>query len=288
MELKQLEQFKVVADCNHLSNAAEQLYITQPALSKSIAKLESEVGFKLFLHEKNKITLNDDGKAFLRYAERVLAAYGELRQFCVNQRRKAAPALLVSSNSMVFRYVKPIMSMRLPEIEIVYKIVPEQEMYEMLLDGRADAVLTAKHTVNTALSVLPLFEEYATFFVPPGHRLYEKEILELGDLDGEKIVSAESDRPEMEWAQRRYLDYGVRVEPVYVDDRAYGNATLFHPELLVASSSIAERFWPPTRGCRSLRVRQKLNAVTHYAFSFVFDPENRAMGELYLQMKKVL
>lgn len=158
-------------------------------------------------------------------------------------------------------------------------------MYEMLLDGRADAALTAKRTVNAALSVLPLFEEYATFFVPPGHRLYEKEILELGDLDGEKIVSAESDRAEMEWIRRRYLDRGVRIEPVHVEDR---NATLFHPELIVASSSIAEQFWPPTRGCRSLRIRQKINAVTHYAYYFVFAPENRTMGELYLQMKTVL
>ena len=285
MELKQLEQFKAVADCNHLSNAAEQLYITQPALSKSIAKLEAEAGFELFRHEKNKITLNENGKAFLYYAERVLAAHDELQQFCANRRKKAAPARLVSSNSIAFRYIKPVMTMWLPEIEIVYKIVPEQEMYEMLLDGRADAALTAKRTVNAALSVLPLFEEYATFFVPPGHRLYEKEILELGDLDGEKIVSAESDRAEMEWIRRRYLDRGVRIEPVHVEDR---NATLFHPELIVASSSIAEQFWPPTRGCRSLRIRQKINAVTHYAYYFVFAPENRTMGELYLQMKTVL
>lgn len=288
MELKQLEQFKAVADCNHLSKAAEQLYITQPALSKSIAKLEQEAGFELFRHEKNKISLNRSGEAFLRYAERVLAAYDELQRFCADQRGRDRPVRLISSNAMAFRYVEPIVRMRLPELKIAYDIVPEEEMYQRLLDGQADAVLTPKRTVNTELNVLPLYDEYATFLVPPGHRLYEKTMLELTDLDGEKIIFAKSDFEEMDWVRRRYLDYGVRIEPTYVEDYIYYNTTVFYPDLLVASSTIAEQFWPPLHGCRSLRMAQNINSLTQYTFYFVFTAENRGMGELYLRMKPLL
>ena len=287
MELKQLEQFRAVAECNHLSKAAEQLYITQPALSKSIAKLEQETGFELFRHEKNKIALNREGKAFLQHVERVLAAYEELQRFCQEQRGRTRPVRIISSNAMAFRYVEPILHMRLPELEIEYAIVQEEELHQLLLSGQADCALTIKRAINAALSVLPLYEEYATYRVPPGHRLYEKSALELRDLDGEKIVFSRSDLTESKWIIQQYLDHGIHIEPVYVEDYAYYNTAMFSPDAIVAWSSIAEHFWP-LHGCKSMRVVQTIDFLTRYTFFFVFAAENRKMGELYLRLKTIL
>jgi len=65
MELSQIRYFIVAAQFQNLSKAANILNITQPALSKSISKLEEEVGTRLFDRSGKKITLNESGKKFL-------------------------------------------------------------------------------------------------------------------------------------------------------------------------------------------------------------------------------
>lgn len=65
MELIQLKYFATVARLGNVSKAAQELYVTQPNLSKSIARLEEELGVPLFEHRKGKIVLNDYGRCFL-------------------------------------------------------------------------------------------------------------------------------------------------------------------------------------------------------------------------------
>ena len=72
MTLNQLHYFITVAQLENITKAAELLYLNQPALSKSIAKLEQEVGTPLFDRKGKKLSLNPQGKRFLEYAAAVL------------------------------------------------------------------------------------------------------------------------------------------------------------------------------------------------------------------------
>lgn len=65
MDLNQLKYFATVARLGNISRAAQELYVTQPNLSKSISRLEEELGVPLFEHRKGKIILNDYGRCFL-------------------------------------------------------------------------------------------------------------------------------------------------------------------------------------------------------------------------------
>lgn len=72
MELRQLEYFKTVGDTGNLSKAAELLYISQPALSKSISSLEKELGVQLFDRRNRKMRLTSFGQIFYHRISRVL------------------------------------------------------------------------------------------------------------------------------------------------------------------------------------------------------------------------
>ncbi len=61
-ELNQLEQLLTVAECGTLSAAAEKLHLSQPALSRSMQRLEAELSVPLFSRQKNKIALNENGR----------------------------------------------------------------------------------------------------------------------------------------------------------------------------------------------------------------------------------
>ena len=89
MDLLQLRYFQVVARHQHVSRAATELRVAQPALSRAIARLEAEVGVPLFDRRGRRIRLNRFGAMFLARAGRAL---GELEQGQHELRDAAGPA----------------------------------------------------------------------------------------------------------------------------------------------------------------------------------------------------
>ena len=75
MDLSQLHYFRTAARTGNLSQAARELFVTQPNLSRSMARLETELGVPLFEHRKGKVVLNEYGRIFLSGVENV---FGEL------------------------------------------------------------------------------------------------------------------------------------------------------------------------------------------------------------------
>lgn len=84
MELRQLEYFVTVGNLKNLSKASQVLFISQPALSKSIAALEEELGVQLFERRNRKMALSDYGQVFFHRISRLLkdldSSVSEIRQ----------------------------------------------------------------------------------------------------------------------------------------------------------------------------------------------------------------
>ena len=79
MTLNQLQYYLCVCKYQNLTRAAQELSVSQPALSVSMKELEQECGFPLFFRRANSIRLTDQGRAFLREAEHLLGQYRRLR-----------------------------------------------------------------------------------------------------------------------------------------------------------------------------------------------------------------
>ena len=88
MELKQLVYFLAVAKHLNFSRAAEELYVSQPALSYQIAELERELGTELFVRNRRAITLTLAGKRLLEPVRRTLEGAEEIREL---SRRRQTP-----------------------------------------------------------------------------------------------------------------------------------------------------------------------------------------------------
>lgn len=80
METRQLEYFLAVARTNNVTQAARQLHLTQPTLSRQIHDLEAEVGVELFDRDRHHLQLNAAGKLFADRAELVLATLERAKQ----------------------------------------------------------------------------------------------------------------------------------------------------------------------------------------------------------------
>lgn len=89
MELQQLKYFKAVADMGKISQAAEALFLSPPALSTSISRLEKELGLQLFDRTNNRIILNEQGRILLKHVNQIFdtleSANQELQQSLLQQ-----------------------------------------------------------------------------------------------------------------------------------------------------------------------------------------------------------
>lgn len=78
MQLKAIEYFIAIVDAGSFTAAAENLFISQPALSQHIRKLEDEIGVKLFDRSKHSAELTEAGNLFLHEGKRILQIYNQL------------------------------------------------------------------------------------------------------------------------------------------------------------------------------------------------------------------
>ncbi|MBQ7796748.1 MAG: LysR family transcriptional regulator [Lachnospiraceae bacterium] len=87
MQIKQLEYLVKIVENGSISKAAEQLYISQPNLTKAISNLEKEYGIRLFNRKARGVELTAEGKEFMRYARKVIAEADALDSNFMQQKK---------------------------------------------------------------------------------------------------------------------------------------------------------------------------------------------------------
>ena len=78
MDFKDLEYFAAIARCGNITRAAQQLYVSQPTLSKFLQKLEGDTGLVLFQRAGRRLELTYAGQRYLAHAERLLSQKREM------------------------------------------------------------------------------------------------------------------------------------------------------------------------------------------------------------------
>lgn len=104
MKLKQLEYLLKVVECGSITQAARELYISQPSLTKSIAGLEEEYHIQIFNRKPRGVELTADGKSLVYYARSVLTAATALKQNFTDLRGTARSRLFLATQQLDFVY----------------------------------------------------------------------------------------------------------------------------------------------------------------------------------------
>ena len=183
MNSDQLIKFKTVVECGTLSKAAEQLYVSQPALSYTISTLEKETKSTLFIREKNKLTLTADGRVLLQYATQISDLLSRANYTMQN------PKIAISSNNiattMLLMYYPDD---KLDDIRLV--LAGEEEFPKLLLNGILDAATCDDHYMQEILMNPDIelekhfiFEEQLGILAPQGHALYHRDTITYEDLN---------------------------------------------------------------------------------------------------------
>ena len=193
MELSQLKQFKQLSQAGSMQEAAEQLFTSQSALSKSLKKLESELGVSLFDRTKRGLQLNHYGKIVLAYTNLILEDLEKINQVTQNT-GYTQKYTFCSSSFSVLNYIIPLLAEDFPEIQFESRIGAYNHRAQ-ILNETFDFTLTPYSFVDNNIICTEIFVDQVFVAVPAAHPLAEKEVLHLEDLSHQTFAETKRGNP---------------------------------------------------------------------------------------------
>lgn len=202
MELRHLRYFAAVAEELHFGRAARQLHIVQPALSKQIAMLESELGVQLLRRNRRRVELTDAGRAFLADARKVLAQAERAVE-------RASAAARGESGVLVAGFIPPALNSvlpaalgryrgRYPGVRLVLRESTNRAAVEGVLAGRYHVAFVRVPFGDAGLRCELACEEPVMLALPAGHPLAALAEVPLAALrDEEFAMIPRSQEPEL-------------------------------------------------------------------------------------------
>jgi DNA-binding transcriptional LysR family regulator len=187
MDIQNLRAFLLVAETGSFSEAAAQLHLTQPAVSKRIALLEEQLDSSLFDRIGRNTSLTEAGRALLPHASAVLRELTAAQQSVRDLAGSVAGELrLATSHHIGLHRLPPILSefsRSFSAVQIDIDFMDSEQAYEQIMQGRAElAVVTLAPVEEPSVVARPVWSDPLDFMVGSDHPLARQHPIELADL----------------------------------------------------------------------------------------------------------
>jgi len=192
MQMRQIEAFRSVMLAGGVTNAAAMLHISQPSVSRLISDLERAVGFALFERKGRRLTPTRRAEVFYEAVRQSFTGLDLLEQAA--RRIQAAPVgtVRVSALSALAGGVLPQAIAEFqkvcPDVRVAVDGQSQRGVEDRVFLGQADLGLGVRQELREGVSMSPLATAEYFCALPPGHRLWERELVTAADLEGERLI----------------------------------------------------------------------------------------------------
>ena len=214
MTLNQLLYFQTVARYQHFRLAAQELNISQPSLSRSIAGLEEELGVILFERVGRNISLTKYGKIFLEHADKILED--------VSVAEKHMKKLSGNAGHVDIAYVFPLATHYIPHMVRKFLSKPQNENVSFhfhqshtkdMIDGlkaeRYDVIFGSYVEHEPDIQFVPILNQEMLVITPPEHPLASQEQITLQDLERYHLIGYDKTSGLGQFTNRIYQSHGL-------------------------------------------------------------------------------
>lgn len=221
MNTMQLACFLTVAETLSFARAAEQLHVTQPAVTQQIHSLESELNTQLFRRTTRTVELTQAGLIFLGDAKLMLEISERARLRAEHAVEDLRQPFVIGchADADVFRLAETLRRMagRFPDLYPVFRVVPFRRLYQRLLEETVDVVVAFREGgLRKSIRYRELARPGLVALVDPGHPLAGAGEVEFASLREYPIVALSPQRsPEGYRSQLHALLDGLPPERVY-------------------------------------------------------------------------
>ncbi|MGH1486093.1 MAG: LysR family transcriptional regulator [Cellvibrionaceae bacterium] len=191
MDTQHLTAFITVVDKGSFSLAAEQLGLTQPAISKRIALLEEEVTQPLFDRVSRSVKLTEAGIALLPRARKILQTLDDTQRFMADLRGEVSGQLRIgTSHHIGLHRLPPVLkafTQAHPDVHLQLHFIDSEQAIHAIQHGEFDlALITLPETILkdeiTSIQHRVLWEDPMCFVANQGHPLNKRKRIKLADL----------------------------------------------------------------------------------------------------------
>lgn len=188
MNIEQLRYFEAVARLGTISAAASELSVTQPALSRSIARLEKELGLELFDRKGKRVLINAAGEELLPHACAILHEERIIRDSMQELADRRRTITIGSIAPAPLWYLTDMIIEQFPDQLLSSKTITLEESSSVLMNGEFDLIISDRAFDYPSVRCAHLMDEQIFVSVPNQSKLATKDKLSAGDLKGETFV----------------------------------------------------------------------------------------------------
>jgi DNA-binding transcriptional LysR family regulator len=194
LTLRQLQCFSAVAKNLSYTKAAQELHLTQPAVSMQIRQLEQQAGLPLTEQFGKKIHLTEAGEEVYNYARSILQQVDEmdvvldrLKGFSGGRLRIAA---ISSANYFAPRLLGTFFQ-RYPDVSVSMDVINQKAVLQLVIDNEVDMAIMGQPPDDPQIEAIPFMENPLIIVAPPEHRLAGRKRIQLKELEKEVFLLRE-------------------------------------------------------------------------------------------------
>jgi DNA-binding transcriptional LysR family regulator len=196
LNLRQVEAFRAVMVTGSITNAADMMFITQPAVSRLIADFELAVGFKLFDRSGRRLTPTSECHALFAEVQRSYAGLEHISRTAeaisnMQLGHLSVVSMPIASTSLLPDVIAEFTS-AFPEISISLWTWPRDQALEWIVSQQYDLGILTLPITDPAVRVEAFQQSDAVCILPRDHPLTAKDVIEAKDLEGEVFISLTS------------------------------------------------------------------------------------------------
>lgn len=206
-----LQVFVTVAEKKNFSRTAEELLMTQPAVSQYIRKLEENIGTRLLERTNKYVRLNKAGEIVYHHAKEILGLYTNMQNLVDDLVNKANGPLTIGASYTFGEYVLPRVFANLqenyPDIEPALTIGNTSEIADLVATHQLDVGIVEGHFKDLQLQVEEFAEDCMVVVASSNHILAQKEHVEIRDLENETWIVREKGSGTREATEKMFRSF---------------------------------------------------------------------------------
>lgn len=260
IELYTLRQLVAFAEAGTLSQAAETLHLSQPALSRNMKKLEDDLGLTLFERKKNRLDLNENGEYVLELAKKLLY---EADLFAArareHDRRNRTITLGLCAPAPIWR-LAPLITNIFPHMSLQTEMDQDARLLAGLQNGVYQLAVTHEEPDGEAYFWKECMRENLLFALPKEHKFSTRKSLSFSEMNGENMLLM----PDIGFWDFVTTDRMPDSRFLTQSDRFSFNELLQASSLPAFTSDLAERYSEVPSGRVNIPISDEDSSVTYY------------------------
>lgn len=195
MNIRDLKYIIAVAENENFAKAANQVFVSQPALSMQIKKLEDELEVKIFERDKKRFLITEAGREIIKKSREALHKIDEIKEIAKNFHDPFGGTLKIGAFPTLASYFFPDLvkkiSKKFPKLKLFLTEEKTEELLKKLQNGEIDIALLAMPIAEPDLLGEKIFTEKFLLAMPQNHQLAKKKKIQASDLKGQNLMLLE-------------------------------------------------------------------------------------------------